>query len=53
MVTEPGEQPDRDLGKLEVLAGVRRFPMRVKCATLAWHALRAAAECRDEMVSTE
>ena len=30
------------LGKLEVLAGVREFPMRVKCATLAWHALRAA-----------
>ena len=30
------------LGKLEVLAGVREFPMRVKCATLAWHTLRAA-----------
>jgi nitrogen fixation NifU-like protein len=32
------------LGKLEVLAGVREFPMRVKCATLAWHTLRAALQ---------
>jgi nitrogen fixation NifU-like protein len=32
------------LGKLGVLAGVREFPMRVKCATLAWHTLRAALE---------
>ncbi len=31
-----------DLGKLEILAGVRTFPMRVKCATLAWHTLQAA-----------
>jgi nitrogen fixation NifU-like protein len=30
------------LGKLGVLGGVREFPMRVKCATLAWHTLRAA-----------
>jgi nitrogen fixation NifU-like protein len=32
------------LGKLGVLAGVREFPVRVKCATLAWHTLRAALE---------
>jgi nitrogen fixation protein NifU and related proteins len=32
----------RDLGKLRVFAGVREFPVRVKCATLAWHTLRAA-----------
>jgi len=32
------------IGKLGVLAGVREFPMRVKCATLAWHTLRAALE---------
>jgi len=32
------------VGKLGVLAGVREFPMRVKCATLAWHTLRAALE---------
>ncbi len=31
-----------DLGKLEAFGGVREFPMRVKCATLAWHALQAA-----------
>ena len=33
-----------DLGKLEAFAGVRRFPARVKCATLAWHTLRAALD---------
>lgn len=42
-----------DLGKLSILAGVRQFPIRVKCATLPWHALRAAAELRDDVVSTE
>ena len=31
-----------DLGKLAVLAGVREFPMRIKCASLAWHTLKAA-----------
>jgi nitrogen fixation protein NifU and related proteins len=41
------------LGKLEALAGVRRFPVRVKCATLAWHTLRAALESPDAVVSTE
>ena len=40
------------LGKLEVLAGVREFPMRVKCATLAWHTLRAALQ-GEESASTE
>ena len=40
------------LGKLEVLAGVREFPMRVKCATLAWHTLRAALH-GEESASTE
>lgn len=34
--------PERDLGKLEVLGGVREFPARVKCATLAWHTLHNA-----------
>ena len=33
-----------DLGKLEVLLGVKEFPVRVKCATLAWHTLQAAIE---------
>lgn len=41
------------LGKLEALAGVREFPQRVKCATLAWHTLQAALENRHEPVTTE
>lgn len=41
------------LGKLAVLAGVREFPIRVKCATLAWHTLAAALEQQDHPVSTE
>jgi nitrogen fixation NifU-like protein len=40
------------LGKLEVLVGVREFPVRVKCATLAWHTLRAAL-AGEESASTE
>jgi nitrogen fixation NifU-like protein len=35
-----------DLGKLEALFGVREYPVRIKCATLAWHALRSALESR-------
>lgn len=42
-----------DLGKLEALAGVRTFPMRVKCATLAWHTLQAAVHKQAEPVKTE
>ena len=41
------------LGKLAVFAGVREFPMRVKCATLAWHAMNAALHGSDETVTTE
>ena len=41
-----------DIDKLQVLAGVRQYPMRVKCATLAWHAMTAAVE-GGEKVSTE
>lgn len=45
---------ERDkLGKLTVFAGVSEFPVRVKCATLAWHTLQAALEQRHEPVSTE
>jgi nitrogen fixation protein NifU and related proteins len=36
-----------------VLSGVRQFPVRVKCASLAWHTLRAAAEAAETVVSTE
>ena len=42
-----------DLGKLAVFTGIREYPMRVKCATLAWHALMAALDARDQPVSTE
>lgn len=44
---------DGDLGKLVALSGVREYPMRVKCATLAWHTLQAALEGVDTSVSTE
>ena len=42
-----------DLGKLAVFAGVAEFPVRVKCATLAWHAMEAALKGKAETVSTE
>jgi len=43
----------KDLGKLAVFSGVREFPARVKCATLAWHTLRSALRGASEVVSTE
>jgi len=51
-VTGQGELPP-GLGKLAILAGVRDYPTRVKCATLAWHTLRAALEHREKPVATE
>jgi len=42
-----------DLGKLVVFSGVREFPVRVKCATLAWHTLRAALDNQSDIASTE
>ena len=45
--------PDAALGKLAVFSGVREFPVRVKCATLAWHTLQAALAGSGEAVSTE
>ena len=42
-----------NLGKLAVFSGVREFPARVKCATLAWHTLRAALRGAGEAVSTK
>lgn len=47
------ELGEADLGKLEALTGVREYPVRIKCATLAWHALRAALAGKDEQVTTE
>ncbi len=45
-----GKEPAGDLGKLAVFSGVREFPVRVKCATLAWHTMRAALENHTETV---
>jgi nitrogen fixation NifU-like protein len=42
-----------ELGKLGVLSGVREYPMRVKCASLAWHTLKAAMHAEEHVVSTE
>jgi nitrogen fixation NifU-like protein len=42
-----------ELGKLAVFAGVSEFPLRVKCATLPWHTLRAALNEQTEAVTTE
>ncbi|MES2355896.1 MAG: SUF system NifU family Fe-S cluster assembly protein [Pseudomonadota bacterium] len=53
LVTQDKAPPDGDLGKLKVLSGVREFPSRVKCATLALHTLQAALANRKEAVSTE
>ena len=51
-----GQQAQLDapeLGKLAVFSGVSEFPIRVKCATLAWHTLRAAMNGDGEVISTE
>ena len=52
MVTTPPDRPVEDMGKLSSLAGVREFPVRVKCASLAWHTLKAAMT-QKKVVSTE
>lgn len=54
MVTGNPEAGDPErLGKLAVFEGVRQYPARVKCASLAWHTLLSAVEAKDEVVSTE
>lgn len=52
LVTGHGSEAD-SLGKLAVFAGVSEYPLRVKCATLAWHAMRAALRGEQQAVSTE
>lgn len=53
ITSEPGT-PTEDLGKLSVFAGVREFPTRIKCASLAWHTMKAAvAHEGDRPVTTE
>ncbi len=53
VVTGTNPREAEELGKLAAFAGVSEFPVRVKCATLAWHALKAALEGDREAVSTE
>lgn len=55
MVTgkDVAESEARRLGKLGAFAGVKEFPVRVKCATLPWHTFRAALQGAAEVVSTE
>ncbi len=53
MLTGNTDGNGTELGKLAVFAGVREFPSRVKCATLAWHTLHAALSGAREPVSTE
>ena len=54
VVGDSGEAADLEkLGKLAVFSGVREFPVRVKCATLAWHTMKSALEGTGEVVKTE
>jgi nitrogen fixation NifU-like protein len=56
LVTQGGAQapaPSEELNKLRVFSGVHRFPARVKCAILPWHAAMAALDRKNEPVSTE
>jgi nitrogen fixation NifU-like protein len=53
LVTAPAGSPVEDLGMLTALVGVRRFPVRAKCALLAWRTLAAAIDAREDLVSTE
>jgi len=52
-LTQDAADSSFDLGKLHALEGVREFPTRVKCATLAWHALRSAIQQQSAPVTTE
>lgn len=49
---QPAED-DESMGSLQALAGVRDHPVRIKCATLSWHALHAALQGGEALVSTE
>ena len=53
MLTGLAEEQGLELGKLRVFEGVREYPVRVKCATLAWHTLKAAMDGKDDAVTTE
>jgi nitrogen fixation protein NifU and related proteins len=53
MILSPQDAGVESLGKLSVLSGVTQYPMRVKCATLAWHTFKAIMDNDDTTVSTE
>ena len=53
LITNENGADEKSLGKLAVLAGVKYFPARVKCATLCWHTLHSAITGDKETVSTE
>jgi nitrogen fixation protein NifU and related proteins len=53
MLTGVADEAGVTLGKLRAFEGVREYPVRVKCATLAWHTLKAAMDGGDKAVSTE
>ena len=55
MITAPLDKPAEDpsLGKLTVLGGVREFPIRIKCASLPWHTLKAAMAASPDVAVTE
>jgi nitrogen fixation protein NifU and related proteins len=53
LVTSDEAADPASLGKLAVFSGVREFPARVKCASLAWHTLRAALDGKQDEITTE
>jgi nitrogen fixation NifU-like protein len=53
LVTGQANGNHANVGKLAAFSGVSEFPVRVKCATLAWHTLHAALEGKQETISTE
>jgi nitrogen fixation NifU-like protein len=53
LLTDKNTHSTENLGKLAAFSGVKEFPMRVKCATLAWHTFMAALEKNTQPVSTE
>jgi nitrogen fixation protein NifU and related proteins len=52
-ILQESEIEHNDLGDLAALSGVREFPVRIKCATLAWETLRNALDEKSETASTE
>jgi len=53
MLTGVADEAGVELGKLRAFEGVREYPVRVKCATLAWHTLKAAMDGGEKQVTTE